>query len=122
MIGIILWLYIINLTLLILHEMDSTYWKEWDLFHLPGGEGGFLLIHLPLWIAALYGLVLLGEGKPGGRIFSLVVCAAGLAAFFIHTYFLRKGRPEFNAPISKGILWALPALSLLLAGLTIASF
>ena len=119
---IIIWLYIINLSLIILHEMDSTYWKEWEMFRLPGGEGGFLLIHLPLWIAALYGLVLLREGTAGGRVFSLVIGAAGMAGFFIHTYFLRKGRPEFNTPASRGILWAMLLVSLILVVLTIVSY
>lgn len=65
MVEFLFWLYLLNLTLLILHEMDSAYWKEWDLFRLPGGVGGFLLIHLPLWIAGLYGLVLVREARAG---------------------------------------------------------
>jgi len=113
------WLYLLNLSLLILHEMDSAYWKEWDLFGLGGGEGGFLLIHLPLWIAALYGAVQVWKNTLAGLIFSLVVSLAGMAAFAIHTYFLRRGRPEFNVPVSKLILWALLLLSLPQAAITI---
>ena len=30
-------LYLANTALLIAHEIDSAYWKEWELFHLPGG-------------------------------------------------------------------------------------
>ncbi len=109
---LLFWLYLVNLSLIILHEMDSTYWKEWDLFGLGGGEGGFLLIHLPLWLVALYGAVQMWEKTLVGLIFALVVGLAGIAAFAIHTYFLRRGRPEFNTPISKLILWALLMLSL----------
>jgi hypothetical protein len=116
---LLFWLYLINLSLLILHEMDSAYWKEWDLFGLGGDEGGFLLIHLPLWIAALYGAVQVWESTLVGLIFSLVVSLAGMAAFAIHTYFLRRGRPEFNVPVSKLILWALLLLSLPQAAMTI---
>jgi hypothetical protein len=109
---LLFWLYLINLTLLILHEMDSTYWKEWNLFGLGGGESGFLLVHIPLWIVGLYGLVLVRDEISAGLILSLVVSLAGLFAFGIHTYFLRKGRPEFDAPVSKLILWAVLIVSL----------
>jgi len=34
----------------------------------------------------------------------LLLCVGGIFAFIIHTYFLRKGREEFNKPISKLIL------------------
>ena len=45
---ILFWLYLANALTLIVHEIDSAYWKEWDLFRLPGGEAGFLLLHFPL--------------------------------------------------------------------------
>jgi hypothetical protein len=115
-------LYIFNLTLLILHEMDSAYWKEWELFRLPGGAGGFLLIHLPLWIVALWGVIQIWEGSLAGLILSLVVSLAGLAAFFVHTYFLRKGRSEFNTTVSKGILWTLLVFSAAQLTLTVLMF
>jgi hypothetical protein len=120
--NLLFWIYVIELTLLILHEMDSTYWKEWDLFHLPGGQPGFLLMHLPLWPLAFYGAVQVWNGTPAGTVYALVVAAAGVAAFFIHIYFLRKGCPEFDTPVSKGILWVLLVLSLLQVGLTITLF
>jgi hypothetical protein len=47
-----------NSVLLINHEIDSAYWKEWELFRLPGGIAGFLLIHFPLLFLILYGLIL----------------------------------------------------------------
>ena len=113
------WIYLVNVVLLILHEMDSTYWKEWNLFHLPGGLTGFLLIHFPLYCLGIYGLVLVSQGTPAGLIFSLVISLAGMGAFIIHTYFLRKGRPEFNTPFSKLLLWAVFFVSLVQAGITI---
>jgi hypothetical protein len=119
-IQIVFWLYLVNTVLLILHEMDSAYWKEWDLFRLPGGIGGFLLIHFPLYLAGLYGLVLVSQGASAGLILSLVVGAAGIFAFGIHTFFLRKGRPEFNTQISKGILGLLLIVSIAQIAATLA--
>jgi hypothetical protein len=109
---LLFWLYLINLVWLILHEMDSAYWKEWVLFRLPGGVGGFLAIHFPLYVAALYGLVEVSRPTVTGLILALVLGAAGVAAFVIHTYFLWRGHPEFNTPASKLILWAWLVMSL----------
>ena len=105
--NLLFWLYVTELTLLIIHEMDSTYWKEWDLFHLPCGQPGFLLMHLPLWPLAIYGAVQVWNGTSAGTVYALVVAAAGLIGFGLHTYFLRTGHPEFDAPVSKAILWAM---------------
>ena len=116
---ILFWFYLVNVVLLILHEMDSTYWKEWELFHLPGDLTGFLLIHFPLYCLGLYGLVPLSQGLSVGLIYSLVICLAGMAAFTIHTWFLRKGHPQFNIPVSKLILWTLLIVSLAQAGITV---
>lgn len=116
---ILFWLYLINTVLLILHEMDSAYWKEWELFRLPGGIAGFLLLHFPLYIVALYGLVLIYHAHPAGFILSLVIAAAGVFAFCIHTYFLRQGRSEFDTAISKLILAALLGISILQISITI---
>ena len=119
MFEILFWVYLVDIVLLILHEMDSAYWKEWELFHLPGGLGGFLLIHFPLYFLGLYGLIPLSQGVHAGLVYSLVISLAGLAAFSIHTWFLRRGHPQFNVPVSKLILWATLIVSLAQAGMTI---
>ena len=113
------WIYLFNIVLLILHEMDSAYWQEWKLFHLPGGLTGFLLIHFPLYCLGLYGLVLVSRETPAGLTYSLVIALAGVAAFSIHTYFLRKGHPEFNTIFSKLLLWSTLLVSLAQAGITV---
>lgn len=116
---VLLWLYLANAVLLINHEIDSAYWREWELFHLPGGIGGFLVLHFPLLFLILYGLILVFRQTPAGLILSLVLSLGGLFAFSIHTYFLRKGRDEFRAPISQFILVATLIVSLLQAAVTV---
>ena len=76
-------------------------------------------MHFPLYCLGLYGLVRVSQGTPDGLIYSLVISLAGMGAFAIHTYFLGKGRPEFNVPFSKLLLWSILLLSLLQAGTTI---
>jgi hypothetical protein len=119
MFELLLWLYLVNAVLLINHEIDSAYWKEWELFKLPGGIGGFLIIHFPLLFLVLYGLVLVYKQSFSGLIFSLLLCFGGLFAFFIHMYFIKKGREEFKAPISIFILIAALVVSIAQAALTI---
>jgi hypothetical protein len=104
---------------LILHEIDSAYWKEWELLHLPGGVTGFLLVHIPVLPFILYGLVLVSHQAFAGLILSLVLGLAGVFAFSIHITFIRQGRDEFKAPISLAILGTTLAVSLLQAVVTI---
>lgn len=100
------WIYFVNFLSLIIHEMDSAYWEEWNLFKLPGGITAFLVVHLPLYSFFMYGLIQVHEGTGAGLVFSLLLSMSGLFAFAIHTYFMRKGREEFNTPTSKAILTA----------------
>lgn len=113
------WIYLINAVVLINHEIDSAYWKEWDLFRLPGGITGFLLIHFPLLFLLLYGLVLVYQGALAGLVISLVLSLGGLFAFSIHTYFIKRGRDEFTTPISRNILIVTLIVSLIQLALTL---
>lgn len=112
MTNLLLWLYIANSVLLINHEIDSAYWKEWELFKLPGGVTGFLLLHIPLLFVIFLGVILISRHSWWGSLFSLVLCFGGFLAFGIHFYFLRKGRAEFNTVISKSILITILVVSI----------
>jgi hypothetical protein len=106
MADVVFWLYSVNATLLIVHEIDSAYRQEWKLFRLPGGISFFLILHLPLVFLILYGLVQVQQESPSGQILSLILSLAGLFAFSIHTFFSYRGHPEFKTPISILILMA----------------
>jgi hypothetical protein len=116
---ILFWLYLTNAILLINHEIDSAFWKEWKLFKLPGGVAGFLILHFPILFLILYGLVLVFKQSFFGLIISLILSAGGIFAFCIHTVFIRKGRPEFNTPISRIILTLMLLVSCLQGAVTI---
>lgn len=113
------WLYFANAILIIVLEVDSGYWKEWELFGLPGGPDLFLLLHIPMVGAILYGLIEVHRASFAGAVFSLVLAGAGIFAFCIHTYFIRKGRPEFTGAVSRVVLCATLAVSIFQAGLTL---
>jgi len=120
MFEILFWLYIVNAVLLITHEIDSAYWKEWKLFKLPGGSTGFMLLHLPLVFLILWGLVLVFQHS--GLVFSLILSLCGIFAFTIHTIFIKKGRDEFKVPVSQFLLIATLCVSLAQAACTIYLF
>ena len=119
MLKALFWLYLVNSILLINHEIDSAYWQEWEIFKLPGGISGFLIIHFPLLFFILYGLILVYRGSIAGLIFSLVLSSGGLFAFGIHSFFIKKGRQEFTIPISRWILNATLIVSIFQAVLTV---
>ncbi len=111
--------YMVNATLLIVHEIDSAYWEEWNLFGIPGGLQVFLLLHIPLVLLILYGLTELIAGSFIGLAVSLIVSLGGLFAFTVHTYFIRKGNPEFKTPVSRLLLYSTLLVSLLQLVLTL---
>lgn len=118
---LLFWIYLINAVILINHEIDSAYWQEWKLINPndKNGINGFLIIHFPLLFFILLGQVLVYEDKFAGMIISLILSASGLFAFFFHFYHLRKGKPEFNTPISKAIIISTFVISLVQIYLTI---
>ena len=107
----LLTIYIINATLLITHEIDSAYWKEWNLFKIPGGVNSFLILHLPIIGLVLLGLVLIALDSPAGIYISWILALSGIFAFGIHSYYLEKGHPEFRTTISQALLWAILLVS-----------
>jgi len=97
-------LYLINLTLLATHEIDSAYWNEWKLFNLPGGIDFFLIINFLLLFLFIYGFARVVTWDKGAFVFSYFLAASGLFAFIVHSYFLWTGHTEFNTIISRAIL------------------
>jgi hypothetical protein len=113
MFTVLFWIYFANAVLIIDHEIESAYWKEWDLFHLPGQITGFVIIHIPVLALILLGGIMLYLQNTYGYILSVVLSAGGIFAFSAHTYFIKKGRPEFTLPISKILLSSILGLSLI---------
>ncbi len=100
----LVWAYIANAVLLIVHEIDSAYWQEWKLFKMPGGLTFFLCLHIPLVFLVLYGLLLVYQNVFAGLIISLILGLGGVFACAIHTMFIWRGHAEFKVPVSVVIL------------------
>ncbi len=104
---------ILNLALIVTHEIDSAFWQEWTLFKIPGGIQVFLILNFLLVVPALYGLLQMVKGGKTGRVFSLILSFGGVFAFSIHTIFIRTGHTEFTLPVSLVLLWMILIVSLL---------
>lgn len=111
--GMLAWLYLANTVMLVVHEIDSAFWHEWDLLGLPGGIQTFLILHIPL-----LGLVLLGFrqvvlGRRGARAFSWALALIGIGAVSLHAILIAMGHPEFRQPMSGFVLGGILVISLL---------
>ena len=112
-------LYLLNSALLFSHEIDSAFWKEWDLFGIPGGIQVFLFLNFLLLLVALFGFRQVLQGARSGKWFSLLLAGAGIFAFSIHSYFILAGRPEFTLPASIALLALILIVSLVQGFLTL---
>ena len=104
-------LYLVNTALLIAHEIDSAYWHEWELFHLPGGIQLFVVLNLLLVLVVLWGIPAIVLGRPGSRVFQWLVVAAGFLAPILHGVFLTGGDLRFRNAVSLSVLGAMALVS-----------
>lgn len=129
--GVVFWLCLVNTILIIMHEIDAAYWKEWKLFRAlsewkpfrlwdEANEEAmlaiFLLAHTPLLFILLYGLTALAGGE--GTVYSLFFSILLIIHYFVHAFVAGKGRSEFRLPVSRMILAGTLVFSVLQLGLT----
>ncbi len=97
-------LYLVNTVLLFIHEEDSVYWREWDLFGLPGGIPFFLFLDMILITVSLIGFRYVILKRRAGMWFALLQAGCGMLAFGLHESFILRGHPEFTSPMSQVVL------------------
>jgi hypothetical protein len=114
-------LYAITLALLFTHQVDSAYWREWELLHIPGGPQLNLVLNLALIGAGLAGFALVIDGSMVGHVMSLLVAGSGVLACAIHGHFIAHGDERFRLPASIGVLVATLPASIALAIATIVA-
>ena len=97
--------YILNLTLLVLHEIESAYEREWEILHLPGAITGFLLMHIPLLLVLFYGLIKIETYSLAGLIIGVIAGIGGLIPFLVHKVLVKR-EGHFDRPLSDIIIYA----------------
>jgi len=98
--------YLVNSTLLICHEIDSAYWREWELFHIPSGPIAFVALHLPLVAFVLYGKMLAARGDRAWCWYSLMTGVAGVCGGVLHISLLLAGSQPFSTWFSTSLIAA----------------
>ena len=96
--------YILNVSLLLLHEIESGYEKEWEILKLPGKITGFLLLHIPIMFVLFYGLYCIIKYPETRTTISIVIGISGFIPFFIHKIIVNK-KEHFYKLISNIIIF-----------------
>lgn len=109
--------YIVNATLLLLHEIESAYEKEWEIFKIPGKITVFLILHVPIILLLFYGLLKIENLSQQGLVLGIIFGAAGMLPFVVHKLLLKR-KDKFNLLISNLMIYlnvAAGAVTLLLS-------
>jgi hypothetical protein len=109
---------ILNLALVLTHQVDAAYWHEWEMFQLPGGIQLNNFINVLTFIALLYLFVPVIQRKASGITCSLVIAAIAALVLPIHTGFAIAGYQQFHLPFSIFIIVGTFLLSILQVVLT----
>ncbi len=112
-------LYLVVSAFLVAHEVDAAFWAEWDMVGLRHGEPAFVLVHLPLAMAIIWGYGRIIARKRDGAWAAMAVAIAGLAVLVIHGAFWAGGDRKFATLTSAGVLIASAAAALPLAVLAL---
>jgi hypothetical protein len=97
-------IYILNATVLLLHEIESAYENEWEILKLPGKITGFLLLHIPIILFIFYGVIELDKLSTVGLVAGIILGLGGLIPFFVHKVFVRRNN-HFNRFISNSLIY-----------------
>ena len=115
---IITTVYILNSTLLLLHEVESAYEKEWEILKLPGKISGFLILHIPIILVIFYGLIEIERLSMIGLILGIILGVGGIIPFLVHKVVVKR-KGHFNRLISNAVIYLNVLLGVLLAYLAI---
>lgn len=97
--------YILNATLLLLHEIESGFEKEWEILKLPGKITGFLILHIPIILLILYGLLELDKQTQIGLVLGIVTGIGGIVPLLVHKIFVNR-KEHFNLLISNILIYS----------------
>jgi len=96
--------YILNATILILHEIESGYEKEWEILKLPVKLTGFILLHVPILFLFFYGLYFIIQYPQTRAIISILTGSIGLIPLLVHKI-IKKEKEHFNKTISNILIF-----------------
>lgn len=95
---------ILNLALVITHQIDAAYWHEWEMFGIPGGIKVFNLMNVVILIILLACAISVIEKRKHGFACSLMIAFVCALVLPIHSGFALAGFDQFNLPVSIALI------------------
>jgi hypothetical protein len=96
--------YLMTMSLLVLHQIDAAYWKEWEMFYLPGGIQVFLLFNILIIPVIFIGYKNIIIKSSTATTYSYLCGGLGIITFLIHLGFSLFGATQFHLPLSVAII------------------
>lgn len=89
-------LYAINLALLLTHQVDAAYQREWEMMRVPGGIEFFLIFNLAVSLPLILAYRSVVQNTKRARAAELILGGIGLLTVGIHVVFFALERNEFK--------------------------
>jgi chromate transport protein ChrA len=106
-------LYATNLALLLTHQVDAAYQREWEMMGVPGGIAFFLAFNLAVSVPLILAFRSVVKNTKHARTVELILGGVGLITVGIHVVYFFLGRNEFTQISSLLILFAIFFMSVL---------
>ena len=94
----------LNLALVMAHQADAAYWKEWEMFGLPGGIQLFTLFNLVAFMLLLWLFSAVISRQRNGLRGSFLIAGLSGVVLPIHAAFAFAGFTEFHLPVSIAVI------------------
>ena len=94
----------LNLSLVMAHQADAAYWREWEMFGLPGGIQFFTLFNLAAFVLLLWLFAAVMSRQRAGLRGSFLIAALSGVILPIHAAFAFAGFTEFHLPVSIAVI------------------
>ncbi len=110
---------VLNLAVLITHQIDAAYWREWEMFQLPGGVQLFDVLNLLIFMVILIAITPVIQRRRSGFKCSLMIAGASALVLPIHAGFWLAGYSQFDMPVSTLVIVGSFVTALTQIGLTL---
>lgn len=97
-------LFLLNVTLLVAHQIDAAYWQEWELFGIPLGIQFFDAFNLAIVPVLLAGHKATVLGSKHWYRHCMLASFLGILTFALHAAFLLRGDERFRLPLSLSLI------------------
>ncbi|MFD0737722.1 DUF6713 family protein [Lysobacter koreensis] len=110
---------VLNLALVLTHQVDAAFWREWEMFGLLGGIQLFNALNVVIFLVVLSCFVAVIQRRPSGFRCSLAIALLCASVLPIHAAFALSGFSQFHLPFSVFLIVATFLVSIVQVALTV---